>query len=96
MRSVLWTVQARDDLTAISEYIGRDSAHYAAITVTRLTEAAEQIGQFPESGRIVPELGDSSVREILRRPYRIVYRLVGNDHVHILTVYHSARIFPAV
>jgi plasmid stabilization system protein ParE len=28
-------------------------------------------------------------------PYRIVYRLVGIDEVHVLTVHHASQAFPA-
>jgi plasmid stabilization system protein ParE len=34
------------------------------------------------------------VREVIHPPYRIVYRLVSEQEVHILTVHHSARRFP--
>ena len=95
MRSVFWTLQAQEELAAIREFISKDSAHFAAIAIERLIESAEQAGEFPESGRIVPELADPTVREIIRKPYRIVYRNVGGDRVHILTVRHSARVFPA-
>jgi toxin ParE1/3/4 len=49
---------------------------------------------FPESGRTVPEFEDPFVREVVHRPYRIVYRLVGDDEVHVLTVHHSSKGFP--
>ena len=31
---------------------------------------------FPQSGRIAPERNDPKIREILERPYRIVYRVL--------------------
>ena len=43
---------------------------------------------------MVPEIGAPEIREILHRRYRIVYRLVREDEIHILTVHHSARQFP--
>ena len=46
---------------------------------------------FPNSGRIVPEFGDSAMREILWRNYRLVYRLVG-ENVEVVTVFHGARL----
>lgn len=42
----------------------------------------------------MPEFADPFVREVIRRPYRIVYRLVGSDEIHVLTIHHSARILP--
>lgn len=95
MRSVLWTEQAQEDLAAIRAFISQDSPHYAAVVVAKLIAAVGRLTEFPESGRVVPEFAVPSVREVIRRPYRIVYRLVGDQEVHVLTVYHSARSFPA-
>ena len=44
---------------------------------------------FPQSGRIVPEIGDRSIREIILGNYRIIYRL-RSEAVEILTVHHGA------
>lgn len=95
MRQIFWTVQAQADLAAIHAYISQDSARYADVTVRQLIAAVDQLTTFPESGRAVPEFEDPNVREILRRTYRIVYRLVGSEHVHILTVHHGGRELPS-
>ena len=94
MRVVLWTKQARADLTAIRAFISQDSPHYASVMVSRLIAATERLVPFPESGRAVPEFEDPSVREVVLRPYRIVYRLLGVDEIHVLTVHHGAQSFP--
>ena len=95
MRIVLWTNQARSDLAAIRAFVSQDSPHYASVIVTRLIGATDRLVSFPESGRTVPEFEDPLVREIVHPPYRIVYRLVGLDEVHVLTVHHSSKSFPA-
>ncbi|HVW05126.1 MAG TPA: type II toxin-antitoxin system RelE/ParE family toxin [Vicinamibacterales bacterium] len=95
MRSILWTEQAQADLAAIHTFISHDSVRYADVVVAELIAATDRLALFPESGRAVPEFKNSEVRETIRSPYRIVYRLVGNDYVHILTVHHAAREFPA-
>jgi len=51
----------------------------------------ERLADFPNSGRVVPELKDPAIREILFGSYRIVYRVKG-DLVEVLTVYHGARL----
>lgn len=93
MRAVLWTPRARTDLAGVRAFISQDSPHFAAVIVARIIAATDQVASFPESGRVVPELGRSEIREIIHVPYRIVYRLVGDDQIHILTVHHSARLF---
>jgi len=88
---VRWTLQAAGDLEAIADFIAADSAHYARLFVIDVLAAVERLVAFPSSGRIVPELNDPRVREILLGNYRIVYRLTGMV-VEILTVYHGARL----
>jgi len=88
---VRWTPQAADDLEAITEFIAADSPPYASLFAMDVLAAVERLVPFPYSGRIVPELDDPSVREILLGNYRIVYRVTG-EVAEILTVYHGARL----
>lgn len=74
MSRVVWSRQAVADLEAIREFIARDSAQYAAAMVERLTSATDRLQQFPQSGRIVPEVGDPELRELLVGSYRVIYR----------------------
>jgi plasmid stabilization system protein ParE len=90
---IRWTEQAVDDLIGIRSFIARDSEVFAQLVAARLINAVDQLSTFPESGRIVPERGDSALRELVRPPYRIVYECTP-DAVVILTVFHAARMFP--
>ncbi len=91
MAEIKWTLQAIDDLEAISEFISRDSRNYARLFVSKTINSTERLKRFPESGRILPELNQKHIRENLLGNYRIIYR-VKSDVVEILTIYHSARI----
>ena len=91
MAEVRWTLQAADDLETITEFIAADSPHYASLFAMDVMTAVERLVPLPCSGRIVPELHDPLVREILLGNYRIVYRIAG-EAVQILTVYHGARL----
>ena len=73
------------------EFINKDSSQYARLFVVDIFQAVDRIAEFPKSGRIVPELGNPAVREIILGNYRIVYRL-KDKHVELLTVYHGARL----
>ena len=66
------------------------------MVVARLIRAVARLRDFPQSGRVVPEFDRSAVREIVERPYRIIYRLVRDDEVHILTVHHAAKRLPHI
>lgn len=89
-REVVWTEPARDDVEAAAEYIARDSEVRAAALVQEIRAAAESLAEMAERGQIVPEFGDASIRELLLRPYRLVYRVLP-EKVIILALIHGAR-----
>jgi toxin ParE1/3/4 len=92
--AISWTERAQNDLAAVLAFISQDSFHFASVVVRRLLSAVDRLGDFPESGRTVPEFADPFVREVVRPPYRIVYRLVSDHEIHVLTVHHGAQAFP--
>jgi addiction module RelE/StbE family toxin len=93
MRSrIRWTWQAKEDLCAIRAFIARDAPRTASAFVLRLKSAVDRLQDYPLSGRTVPELGDPDIREIVFGTYRVIYRCHGAE-VHIVTVFHGARVF---
>jgi len=88
---VVWTRQAAEDVEAIKAYVARDSERYASLLAERLVAAVGRLELFPQSGRVVPEVGDDSLREVLYGNYRLVYRLQA-ESVEVVTVYHAARL----
>jgi len=92
---VLWTLTARNHLRAIHEYAAQNSKIYADRLIDRLTRRSEQIGLFPRCGRVVPEYRREDVREVIERPYRIIYR-IKDDQIAVLAVLHSAQQMPQI
>lgn len=91
MKRVIWTRQAVEDVEAIRAYVARDSERYAVLLAERLVAAIERVGLFPESGRVVPEVNDVALREVVYGTYRIVYRVLP-EAVEVVTVCHGARL----
>jgi toxin ParE1/3/4 len=91
MVRINWTNQARDDLKNIFEFISQDSFGYAKIQIIRLRSSTKKLKDHPKIGRIVPEFGSEQIREIIVGNYRVVYRVVSENRLDILTVHHSAR-----
>lgn len=89
-REVVWTDPAWNDLEAAAEYIARDSEFYAAALVQEAHEAAASLADFAERGQTVPEFADESIRELLVKPYRLVYKLT-EEHVFIVAFIHGAQ-----
>lgn len=90
---LVWTRPALADVLHIRDYIAADSPRYARVVAERIVASVDRLSTFPLSGRVVPELADPKLREVIDAPYRIVYR-VRDDVLEILTVVHSAQQFP--
>lgn len=91
MRSIRWTRQALEDIEAIHAFIARDSARYADHFIEGIIESVDRLGSFPRSGRVVPEIGQDTLREVIHGSHRVVHRVRG-DSIEVLTVVHSARL----
>ena len=93
---VHWTDEALSHLDNIYRYIAADAPVYALRMVDKITRRSQQIGAFPQSGRVVPEYQDQEqdIREVLEAPYRIVYRIKSEDQVDVLAVFHGAQRLP--
>lgn len=92
-RKVVWTVTARDDLASIIEYLAAENLGAAQTALGQLQQRAASLGTQAERGRIVPELrevGALHYRELIERPWRIVYRLDAT-HVSVMAVLDSRR-----
>ncbi len=87
-----WTDTAIDHLSAIYNYIALDSKQYAKRTVDLLTKRSQQIGNFPQSGRIVPEFEMEQIREVIEGQYRIIYYIKPNQ-IDVLAVIHGSKQF---
>ncbi|MDP2156882.1 MAG: type II toxin-antitoxin system RelE/ParE family toxin [Nitrospirota bacterium] len=89
---VTWSIPAKLDLKQIHDYIARDSKLYAKKVAAEIVEKSETLNSFPEIGRIVPEIGNPNIRELLIYSYRLVYELFP-DNVAVLALIHSKRNF---
>lgn len=72
---VVLAPRAIDDLRDIVLYIAPDRPEAAQRLGKALIGKTKMLAVFPESGRIVPEFGDPRIRELILKPYRIVYRV---------------------
>ena len=83
---------AESDIEDIVRYISIDDPDQALRFGEFLIHHARSLAQFPERGRVVPEFDDDSVRELIVRNYRIVYRLNQNQRsVEIIRFWHASR-----
>jgi toxin ParE1/3/4 len=92
MVKVIWTDTAIQDLNDIGDYIAKDSERYAELTVQRLFDSVDILEDYPKAGKMVPEFEDDSMRELIRGSFRIVYQIVDDLRIDILTVHNCARL----
>jgi plasmid stabilization system protein ParE len=89
---VVITPKACRDLEGIVRFIAHDSQQRARNFGHALIDAALSLEPFPEMGRVVPEIDDSNVREIVHGSYRIIYEIRQSPAgIYVLRFWHAAR-----
>jgi plasmid stabilization system protein ParE len=89
MAQIIWSELAKEQLREIDEYIAAGSPFYSIVFIDKMIAAVEKVGAFPQCGRVVPEFGKETLREVIFYDYRIVYSIV-NEVVTIVAVVHGA------
>ena len=85
---VIWTTPAWHDVEEAARFIARDSPRYAVVLQRQAQAAARSLQQFARRGRIVRERDDERLRElVVGKSYRLIYKLVADDAVHIITLF---------
>jgi plasmid stabilization system protein ParE len=88
---VILTPQSLDDLEAIVTFIAKDNPGRARTFGNELIDRALSVAAFPELGRVVPEIGEPAVREVIHGSYRIIYEIFPNrETIYVLRFWHGA------
>jgi toxin ParE1/3/4 len=90
-----WSPEALEDIEAIASYIERDSPWYAQMVAIKIFAVADAIPEFPEIGRIVPELGIGNIRERFVYSYRLIYR-IESSRIVVAAVIHGSRLLESL
>jgi toxin ParE1/3/4 len=90
---VYWTPEARERLLEIQTYISQFSPEAARSVTSRLLQRSRKLAMPPITGRRLPEYPKTDLREVLERPFRLIYR-VKEDQIDILTVEHYRQRLP--
>ena len=92
LRKVVWTKTGQATLDEVVGYIAQDSLTAAQGFLKTALDDAESLSLLSERGRMVPELEQSRIRELLVGRYRLIYE-VFDSRVEILGFIHGARDF---
>ncbi|MFB1486296.1 MULTISPECIES: type II toxin-antitoxin system RelE/ParE family toxin [unclassified Thiocapsa] len=83
---------ALGDLASIQEwYAAEEVPEISDRLVAEIFQRVEVLADHPDIGRIVPEFGQSFLRELIHPPFRIVYRR-ESKRVRIVRVWRSERL----
>jgi toxin ParE1/3/4 len=94
---IVFTKPAIADLEGLVKFISRDNPQAAEQFGYAIIGKAEMLNEFPLLGRVVPEFKMENIREIVHRPYRIVYRVRKEQKlIEILRVWHASRGTPNI
>ena len=88
---IIWTREALENILEIESYIAQDNPSQAIEFTDFLINKCEYLIDNPDLGRLVPELSDPGIRELIVNNYRIVYRHSA-DEIQILTVFEGHRL----
>lgn len=87
---IVWSPLALERVQVIALHIAEDKPSAATDWVEGLFTCVERLADFPESGRIVPEVNLQRIREVIFGSYRVIYSVT--DQVDILTVRRSNQL----
>ena len=90
---ILWSPLSIDRASEIAGYITQDNPDAAESWINTVFKKVEHLKKFPESGRIVPETDNTTIRELIYGNYRIIYR-VEERRLSILTVRYRKQVLP--
>ncbi|RVU01775.1 type II toxin-antitoxin system RelE/ParE family toxin [Mucilaginibacter limnophilus] len=88
---LIYSEFARHDLKEIYDFIREDSLKYAKREISLIKEALNKLKTIPELGKPFEDTENDLTRELIYRRYRIIYEIVSDKQINILTIHHHAR-----
>ena len=90
MARVAWAATALNDVREITRYLSEFSRSAAEEFQAKVKRAATLLETTPKMGRIVPDFGIECFREVILRPYRLMY-IVNEEDCEIVALVDGRR-----
>lgn len=87
---IVWSPLALEKAEQTLEYLGERSPEAAERFMDGLLNAVDRLSDFPRIGRMVPELRQPNIRQVLHSNHRLIYR-IEDDHIRIITLRHQRQ-----
>ncbi|MFD1469204.1 type II toxin-antitoxin system RelE/ParE family toxin [Hymenobacter caeli] len=91
MVKITWSTLALESVHAASEFHRAYSVGFADELIERVFEKVFLLESHPLMGRIIPELNQTDLRELLYKQYRIMYQVLTPNDLAILVVHHGSK-----
>ncbi len=91
MVKIRWTKQAIEDVHLLREFYLNRSEKFTEELTDKIFEKVNSLAQFPNLGRMVPEIGNKHIRELIYHNYRIIYHITKEDQIDVIAVHNSLR-----
>lgn len=88
---VVWAPLAIERAVEQARFIAGDKPEAGRRWLDGLFAAAGKLANFPQLGKVVPELADPEIREIAFGSHRVIYR-VEKRQVSVLTIRHGRQL----
>jgi toxin ParE1/3/4 len=89
---VVLSPKAVRDLETIVRYISLTNPSAARKIGQNLLDKIKELSQFPFRGQKVPEFDDPTIRQLILKPYRVVYRIEEDKkRISVARFWHSSQ-----
>jgi toxin ParE1/3/4 len=89
---IILAPKALQDLESIIAYIAQDNPGAANKFGTKLIEYTRVLHVSPTIGKEVPEFENPDIRQLILKPYRVIYKIdEANKQIHVSRYWHSSR-----
>ena len=89
--SVKWTIEAKNDLRSIMEYIvAVESKERALYVISAIRKKANQTSDFPLKHPKELNINNDNIRYAIQWSYKIVLE-IKKDTIRILSIFHTAQ-----
>ena len=78
---LIWAPSACLDLKELACYIAEARPEASTKFIKNVFDKVEHLSDLPESGRVVPEFDNANIREVIRKPCRIVHKVKDKERI---------------
>jgi len=91
---IVWSANAKQRLIEILDYISVDNPEAALSLIELIEDSVSKLIQSPFAGRQIPEISNTTIRElVVHTNYGVIYE-VSETQIVILTIRHFKKQFP--